>query len=367
MIFRNLERKPLRAMVTLAGIAGSTAIIISGTFWSDGLEYFIDVQFNKVLRSDVQVAFAEPVPRSVRRDLERLPGVKRAEVTRVVPARLAAGHRGYRTAITGVEEDATLVRIVDARLAVALPSQDGVVLTERLARRLGVRAGDRLRAETLEGRRPELELRVAGTVDEMAGMNAWMRMADLNRLMGDGELASAAQLAVDRRDEAGLLARLKDTPAAAVVTVNRSLLASFRANNARNMLVFTGILTALAAVIAVGVVYNNARIQLAERAWELASLRVLGFTRREVSVMLLGELAFEIAVAIPLGFAGGYALAVLLLALMPHELMALPLVILPSTYLYAALTVACAGVASALVVRDRIDRLDLVGVLKTRE
>jgi putative ABC transport system permease protein len=149
--------------------------------------------------------------------------------------------------------------------------------------------------------------------------------------------------------------------------VNRTLVDSFRANNAKNILFFTMVLTAFAAVIAVGVVYNNARIQLAERAWELASLRVLGFTRREVSVFLLGELAVEIAAAIPLGLLAGYGLAALLLALMPHEVFEIPLVILPSTYLYAGAAIAAAGVASALIVRNRIDRLDLVAVLKTRE
>jgi putative ABC transport system permease protein len=127
------------------------------------------------------------------------------------------------------------------------------------------------------------------------------------------------------------------------------------------------VLTVFAATIAVGVVYNNARIQLAERAWELASLRVLGFTRHEVSVLLLGELALEIALAIPLGFVAGFWLVALLVSLMPHEVLEFPMVIFPRTYLYAGAMVAAAGVASALVVRNRIDRLDLVAVLKTRE
>jgi putative ABC transport system permease protein len=149
--------------------------------------------------------------------------------------------------------------------------------------------------------------------------------------------------------------------------VNRTLVDTFRANNARNMLVFTSILTTFAAVIAVGVVYNNARIQLAERAWELASLRVLGMTRGEVSVLLLGELGLEILLAIPAGFVAGYFLALLIVALTHGEAFEIPLVILPPTYLYAGATVVIAGVVSALIVRNRIDNLDLVAVLKTRE
>jgi putative ABC transport system permease protein len=156
-------------------------------------------------------------------------------------------------------------------------------------------------------------------------------------------------------------------PAAAVVIVNRTLLDTFRETSARNVLFFTTILSLFAATIAVGVVYNNARIQLAERAWELASLRVLGFTRGEVSVLLLGELALEVAAAIPLGFIAGYGLTVLLISLMPHDVLEFPLVIYRTTYLFAGVVVVAAGVLSALIVRNRIDNLDMVRVLKTRE
>jgi putative ABC transport system permease protein len=194
-----------------------------------------------------------------------------------------------------------------------------------------------------------------------------MRLEDLNRLALEGPVVSSAALTVERAQENALLERLKQLPAAAVVIVNRSLLETFRETTGRNVLFFTTVLSIFAATIAVGVVYNNARIQLAERAWELASLRVLGFTRREVSVLLLGELAVEIAAAIPLGFLAGFWLAALLLVLMRVEMMEFPLVIFPTTYLYAGAVVLAAGVVSALIVRNRIDNLDLVAVLKTRE
>jgi putative ABC transport system permease protein len=222
-------------------------------------------------------------------------------------------------------------------------------------------------AELLEGKRIKAPLRVSGTVRELAGMNAWMRLEDLNRFAREGALVSGAGLLVDRAEEPALLERLKQVPAAAVVIVNRTLVDTFRETSARNVLFFTAVLSAFAATIAVGVVYNNARIQLAERAWELASLRVLGFTRGEVSVLLLGELGLEIAAAIPLGFLAGYGLAALLLALMPHEMIDFPLIISNPTYLYSGAVVIVAGVISALIVRNRIDNLDLVGVLKTRE
>jgi putative ABC transport system permease protein len=368
MILRNLERKPARAALTVVGIAGSVAILLSGTFWVDAVEYFIDVQFNKVQRASVSVGFVEPVAQTARRELARLPGVQRAEVMRAIPVRLVAGHRHYRTALTGLADDASLQRILDRDLRESKPEPGGVLLTTRLAERLGVAPGDTLVAEMLEGKRIRTELRVAGTVRELAGMNAYLRLDELNRLAREGPVISGAGLLVDRSEEPRLLERLKEIPAAAVVVVTRTLLDTFRATSAKNILFFTAILTAFAATIAVGVVYNNARIQLAERAWELASLRVLGFTRGEVSVLLLGELAFEIMLAIPLGFVAGYWLSWFIISLMQHsEVMEFPLVILPDTYLYAGAVVVAAGIASALIVRNRIDNLDLVAVLKTRE
>ncbi|MGE5094082.1 MAG: ABC transporter permease, partial [Betaproteobacteria bacterium] len=368
MVMRNLERKPLRAATTVAGIAGAGAIMVAGIFWSDAVDRFMDVTFNRANRGGVQVGFVQPVVRSVRHDLARLPGVRQAEVSRMAPVRLRAGHRSYRTIVNGVEDDASLQRAVDGHaLAIVPPSPDGVVLTTRLAERLAVRAGDTIRIEFLDGNRAAADVRIAGLVNEIAGMNAWMRLDDLNALAGDGDVVSGAQLLVDRDEEPRLLATLKGMPAAAVVIVSRTLLETFRSTSARNLLFFTTVMAGFAATIAAGVVYNNASIQLSERAWELASLRVLGFTRREVSVLLLGELALEIVVAIPVGLLAGFGLAALLLALMPHDVMEIPLVINPRTYLLAAAVIAVAGVASAMVVRGRINRLDLVAVLKTRE
>jgi putative ABC transport system permease protein len=367
MILRNLERKPVRAALAVAGVAASVAILLSGAFWSDSVEHFIDVQFDRVQPAGVTIAFVEPRSSAVLSELARLPGVLQAEAVRVIPARLRAGPRSYRAAVTGVKDEARLLRIVDSDLRETKPGPGGVVLTTRLAERLGVAAGGRVIIELLEGRRASAEVRVSATVRELAGMNAWMRIDELNRLAREGPVVSAAGLLVSDEHEPALLQRLKQMPSVAVVTVTGSLLETFRRTSARNLLFFTAILTAFAATIAVGVVYNNARIQLAERAWELATLRVLGMSRAEVSVLLLAELAVEILLAVPIGLLAGYWLSALIAALTHGDVFEIPLVIRPDTYLYAAATVAGAGAASALVVRRRIDRLDLVGVLKTRE
>lgn len=367
MIMRTLERRPIRAMFTSCGIACSVAILVSGTFWRDAVEYLIAVQFYALERAHVTVAFTDPVNDRARAEIAHLPGVLRTEVSRSVPVRLRAGHYPYRTAVVGLPEHAELRRLLDAaRREVPLPP-DGLLLTDRLAQRLNVHAGDTVTLTALEGTRVTREVRVVGLVRELVGLSAYMDLEALNRLMGEGHTISAVAVTVDASQARDFYRRLKAMPKVATVSIKSAAIETFEETSARNILVFTTIVTVFAAAMTVGVVYNSARIALAERGWELASLRVIGFTRHEVSVLLLGELALEIAAAIPLGLWLGYLLSVALVSLTDSETLSIPVVIQPRTYAYAAVATVAAGLVSALIVRHRIDHLDLVAVLKTRE
>lgn len=367
MVIRNMERHPLRALVTIFGIATSVAVILSGTFWRDAVNYLVYVQFEAVQRADAEVVFNEPMAARVRHEIAHVPGVRETEVSRIVSVRLVSGHLSYRTVIQGIAQDARLRRLLDADLrSVPLP-RAGILLTDRLAQRLNVHAGDKLWVESLESTRRKREVVVAGTVGELIGLSAYMEIGALNRFMGESDVVSGVSVALDKSREKDFFAYLKGLPKIATSGSKTAMLQSFKETSAKNVLFFTTIFTGFAAVIAFGVVYNSARIALAERAWELASLRVLGFTRHEVSAFLLGELAIEIVLAIPLGFPLGYFIAWSLLQLMPHETLVLPLIIQPDTYAYAGIAILLAGTVSALIVRHRVDRLDLVAVLKTRE
>ncbi|WP_231497793.1 MULTISPECIES: ABC transporter permease [unclassified Methylibium] len=194
-----------------------------------------------------------------------------------------------------------------------------------------------------------------------------MERGALNRALGDSDVSTGWVLGVEPGREAALLEASKALPRAAGAFSKATMLRNMQEISARNVRITSTILTLFAAMISIGVVYNNARIALAERGWELASLRVLGFTRAEVSALLLGELALAIALALPLGMALGWALVHGVDDLLRSDQFLFPATIRPRTYAWAALCVVVAGVASALVVRRRIDRLDLVAVLKTRE
>jgi putative ABC transport system permease protein len=367
MILRNIERKPWRAALGVLGVAAAVAIVVMGNFFRDAIEVIVDTEFQLKMRSDVSVWLAEPDDDRVALALARLPGVLAVESSRYVTATLQHGHRQQRVQLRGVPDRAQLNRIVDVDGQVVDVPGDGLLLTDRLADKLGLRVGDRVQLTVTGGRQRSLVLPVDGLVREMMGLNAYMRRDALNRALGDGDLASGFVLTLERGSEAAVLAATNGLPKVSGAFSKATMLKNMQEITARNLLVMSSVLTLFASVIAVGVVYNNARIALAERAWELASLRVLGFTRGEVTALLLGEMALVIVVALPLGMLGGWALVNLTAELLKSDQFYFPVVIQPRTYALAGLAVLVAAAGSAWVVRRRIHRIDLVSALKTRE
>ena len=367
MIVRTLERRPLRTALSVTGISAAVAIVILGGFFRDAMEAILDTQFELSLRGDVTVWADDAVDIAAQRELARLPGVRGVEATRFVPVRLQNGHRQERVNIRGYAPRAELYRLIDSDQREVLLEGRGLVMTDRLAAKLRLRVGEPVQVEVLEGKVRRFSLPLGGTVQETMGLNAYLDRPTLNRLLAEGDLGGGYVLSVEPGREAELLEATRALPRVAGAFSKASMRRNMEEISARNVRISSLIMTSFAIVIAVGVVYNNARIALAERGWELASLRVLGFTRAEVSALLLGELALLIALALPLGIALGIGLTHGLTALLQSDQFAFPAVVSASNAAWAALTVIGAGAASALVVRRRIDRLDLVAVLKTRD
>ena len=367
MILRNIQRHPGRTAVSAGGIAMAAALLVGGTFSLDAVDLLMDLQFNAAQRYDIMVSFAEPRSAAALHEVARLPGVTRAEPFRAVPARLVAGHRSRQTAITGLPAEATLQRVVDSTYrAVRLPA-GGLVLSAKLAELLETSVGGTVRVEVLEGRRPAHQVAVVAVVDEFLGLNAYMELESLHRMMGEQGTLSGAYLLADPASEEELHLRLKNTPAAAGVLLKRAAIENFQQTMGENIGVIRFFYVLFATIICFGVVYNAARISLSERSRELATLRVIGFSRGEISYILLGELAIVTLLAVPVGLALGYGLAAAVTLAMDTELFRIPLVVASRTYAFAAVTVATAAAFSGLVVRRRLDRLNLVEVLKTRE
>jgi len=367
MILRNLQRRPFRTAISVVGIAFAGSMMVVGTFSLDAMDELLDIQFNVAQRQDMTVTFTLPASAGALHEIRRLPGVVYAEPLRSVPARLRFGHRHRHVGIMGLESGPELQRVIDASFReVALPAH-GLVLSTALAEILGAGVGDVLTVEVLEGARPVLEVPVAGLVEEYMGTSVYMEIGAIHRLLREGGTLSGGVLKVDPAVAAKLYGVLKAIPAVAGVNLKRAAIESFDETIAEMIGVMITFNVLFSSIIAIGVVYNSARISLSERSRELATLRVVGFTRAEISFILLGELAVVTLLAVPLGFLIGYGLAALVCEAFSSELYRFPLVIAPRTYLFSAVTVIVAAAVSSLAVRRRLDRLDLIAVLKTRE
>jgi putative ABC transport system permease protein len=367
MVTRSIARHGWKSALSVLGLACATGMLVLGGFFFDSIDYLMRVQFQEIQRDDVTVFFNQALSPGARHDVARLPGVLRAEPFRVVPVRLAFEHRTRRTDITGLDASADLHRLLDQQLRrIALPP-DGLVLSRKLGAVLGVGVGQSVRVEVLEGARPVRSVAVATLADDLVGISAYMDIGALNRLMREDAVVSGAWLAVDPRFAPALNETLKRTPAVAGSAFSAATLRSFQEILDRSLGFSTTINVIFACVIAFGVVYNGARIALSERGNELASLRVLGFTRREVAAILLGEQAVLTVLAIPLGFALGVLICWWLSLRLETELYRIPLVLSRATFAFSLSVVCAAALVSGALVARRINRFDLVAVLKTRE
>ena len=367
MVVRHLERSPVKSILTVTGIALSCSIVVLGSCFGDAVDYMLHVHYRMAETEDMKVVFIEPTSKGALYELQSLPGVTLGEPFRVVPVRIRYGHKSYLTTIKGIPRGSRLHKLLDENLEPFNPPARGLGVTDYLAGVLGFKVGDEVTIEVLEGPRPVLTSTVSALVHEFTGVSAYMEIDSLNTLMSEGHALSGANLLVDEDKRGEIYDRLKDTPGVAGVIAHEDILRNIREMAERQILTFTIINTIMAITIAFGVVYNSARIALSERSRELASLRVLGFTRGEISYILLLELAILTILAVPLGFLIGKALAGMMITNMATDIFRVPLVVDRSTYAFAAAVVFIAAAVSGLIVRRRLDTLDLVEALKTKE
>ncbi len=368
IVLRNIARWPVRAALTLCGMAASVSLLVLTLQWSDSLEYLSRSHFYDAQRQHLMLGMAEPRNREVLETVANLPGVMSVEPMRIVSAELASGHIKHRGSLMGLVSQPQLQPIYDdaTKRDLVTPS-DGVVLGSFLAAKLGVSSGDRIWVEILEGRQPRVELTVVDTVETYLGMPAYVHIDRLNGLLKDPGLVEYVSVLVDEAEQQALYEKIKEIPTIAAVMLRDAAVASFDDTMKENLMVFVTIFGGLACVMGFGVAYNSARITLSERGRELATLRVLGFTRGEIGYILLGEVALLTVVSLPLGCVLGLGLSNLMASAFNTELFRIPLKIAPSSYALAVTYVLLVTALSAAVVRRRIHRLNLIEVLKTRE
>jgi putative ABC transport system permease protein len=367
MTLRHMLRRPLRALFTSLGISLAVGLLVTALLMYDTIDLMLDIGFFRADRQHATLAFSDDRHLSSLQAVERLPGVMRAEPFRVVSVRLRKGHLSRKLAITGKPAVNDLSRTLDTDLKPVTLPEKGLLVDEYLAKVLQLRRGDVVEVDLLQGRRRTLSVPVADIITSYLGLVALMELDALQALAGDGPRLSGVYIAYDTLAQRDLFTAVKATPAIGAISLQRQTLALFRDTIERNMTYSLTIFVVLAVIIAFGIVYNSARIQLSEHARELASLRVLGFTRAEVSYVLLAELALLTLLALPVGCMIGYGFGWLMMLAFESDIVRIPFAVERATYAWSSLIVVAATAASAFLVRRRVDRLDLIAVLKTRD
>ncbi|NQW02262.1 MAG: ABC transporter permease [Rhodospirillales bacterium] len=367
MIFRRLARWPVSAALSMFGIALSLSVLLLALQWDDAINEMVDDFFFRSHHQDATISLFAAAPARVLHDISALPGVMSVEGQRIVAARIGHAHVVRRQAIVGVTGEATLVPVHDvSRGAIAIP-REGVVISSTLADVLGVSYGDAVKLEILEGRRPTGEIRVVDIIETYIDTPIYMHLDALSRVMRESRQMNTVHVRIDATRRHLFLAALKETPRLSAVSFRKAGVQMFRDTVEKNIMVFIGFYTIFSCLLAFGVIYNTLRIALSERGRELATLRVLGFSRAEVSYILLGESGVLVLVALPVGIICGILLSGYIAEQFSTELFRVPLLIKDATAGIAAIGVVLTVSLCALIVRRRLDQLDLIEVLKTRE
>ena len=364
---RNLERRPIQGLLTIIGLALATGILIVPNCFRHSVQHVLGFQWDIVDRHDIIIGLVEPGSAKVHHLFEQLPGVITAEPFRSAPVRLRFGHRSRQLAIKGLPSEALHSRVIDASLRQIPLPQAGLVVSAKLAEVLDARLGDYVSVEVLEGKRQVRSLPLVGFADDLAGISAYMEMHALNRFLGEGDIITGASFTIDKERRVDFLRELKGIPRVSWVAIKEILRENFRKTTAASINLIQSIYLVFATVVAFGVVYNNARISLAERSRELATLRVIGFSQREVASVLITELVLLALVAVPTGLLLGTGFATGIVKMVNTETVRLPLVLKPSNYAFAAVIVTIASCLSAFVVLRRLKQLNLVSALKAPE
>lgn len=367
IILRRIVRFPRRSATTVIGISLAIAVLVLAGTFPAVMERLMYVNFTEANRQDVSLSFVDAKEMGVVHAVMNLPGVIHVEPSRADRVVLSHAGRSVEETLIGLLPDARLSRLVDARLQVVDPPASGIALARALADKLDAKPGDMLQIEQTRGRKLINHARVARIVDPMVGASAYMEIDALARLMREPGRITSVNLRFDTAQYDRFNAAIKEAPALAGASFINLAESSMRENFDRSVGVMNFIYLSFAAVMAGGVAFSAARITLAEQERDLATLRVLGFTRLEVSYVLVGELAVLGLLAVVPGVMAGTLIGEWLMELFSNDLYSFPYVFNATGYAVAiGFALGCVA-AAAMLVRTAIDHLDMVGVLKARD
>ena len=368
MILRNIARNRFRSSVNCFGVAISLSLLLMGFFMTDSIRYGMEFQFKDVQREDVKVSFQREQGRDVLYEVSRFPHVRRAEGVLEYPFEIRSGWRKKDIVVVGLAKNAELQKVMNfARVPFPL-GDGGLVLSAHLAEQLAVGPGDQVTLKPLMGRiEGEFEVSVRAVAQQFIGTAAYMDHAALSRMLDESYVINSALLRLESGSRDALNKTLKEIGGISAVTFNEDAYQSIQNTLGQSMYITNTVLLIFAGVIAFSIIYNITAVSLSERQRELASLRVLGLSIREVGVIVYSENILMGALGVVFGIPMGMGICAMLVAAYSNDMFRLPFYIAQRTYVGSVLLTFSFVLLANLAVRRKIQHLDLVEVLKERE
>ncbi len=367
MILRTLLFRPYRLFLNVLGIAAALAILIEGSFWTDMLDSMMDRQFQQMRREDLTVRLANPRSSGVFSEIRQIPGVLLIEGERTQAVRLQFKNFKKEISLLGWDRGAQLSRVLDGEGRAVAPVSGGVLLSRYFETEYGMKLGDQIEFTALEHEQRRFQVPVLGFVDDLIGQQAYATKSDLHEWLRESPVVDTIQLKIDPAHADRIYLTLKERPMVAAVTIRKLLLKSFNELVAEMITTFTVILVGFAVAISGAVIFNTTRISLSERGWEMASLRILGFSVKTTFELMFIDIGIQVLLALIPGIAIGYWLSYLSTHMIHNDTFKFPLVIDLSTYGGAVLTMLGIFLVSGLYLYRKMKRLDFSEALKARE
>ena len=367
MVWRRIRRQPMKIITATLGIALGMALSVAMIGMMIGFDQTLELTFEELDRSDATVSFITPLAEKAVHELKSIYGVLQAEPFRVVPVVFKNGRHQYRGIINGLTNTAELNRALGKNHKRIELQKGGLVLSQTIARILELKPSQDVTVEVRTGRRPTIDIPVTGMAQSLLGTPAYMEMKTLNQYLNEQGRISGAFLSLDEDAQAQVYKEIKSMPKVAGLSIKRQSKQAFEVLMDSGAGAMRYVMALIAGVISFGIVYNSARIAYSERERDLASLRVLGFTKGEAGFVLLAELAVITLLALPLGGLLGFYLSYLVAAGFSTDIYQIPVNYSPKAVGIASIAVLMATGLSAWLVKRDVDKLDLVLALKSHE
>jgi putative ABC transport system permease protein len=365
LTFRNMWRNKKRTFFTVTAIAMTVGLMISILMLLDSVDLLFDKAFGDALAYDYKVNFAGDVHIGIIEDLSEFREIISAEPMAEYPFRLKNGWRQKETLVAGIQRGSELYGLSDLSGNCTVVPDEGILLTGGLAKSIGVTTGDTITLESLYKPETEYQVVVKGLVEQYLGGSGFMEIGSLNRAMKEGSTINSALIKI-RHGSESFVKDLEDMPYVQSVKEPDDMVKQYN-EYMDIMYVFIGVIVAMSCIMGFAIIYNTTTISIMERKRELASLRIMGFTNKQVAELIFNENTAVSVLGLLVGMPLGRLLGAQIIAFYPEDVMTLPLVVFPKTYILAAATVALFVVLAQLANMRRISRMDLVEVMKSRE